>query len=248
MKAPAWAWRLAVIAALFVAWEIAARVLNATAYLPAPSHVIASLGELLAVPGVGPALLTTLGEVAAGFTFSLMFGGLFGLLIGWNGLSRRSGLPIMLLLYATPQVTILPLFILYFGIGPAAKIAFGASHGMFPVMLAVVTGMETVRPDLLRAAEAMGASRGQRFLHVVLPSILPGLFTAMRVAMSAVLLGVLLAELYVSQSGIGFFARQFGQGDDPTNLFGLTGLVAAIAILLNTAVGRAESALAIRLH
>ncbi len=137
-------------------------------------------------------------------------------------------------------MTILPLFILYFGIGPASKIAYGVSHGIFPIIVNVVAGAQNVKPILLLSARSMGASRGQIFRWVILPHMMPSFFTGMRLGMTAVLLGVLLAELYVSSAGIGYFTRRFTESFDPTKLFGLVAVIAALAIALNEIVRRAE--------
>jgi NitT/TauT family transport system permease protein len=144
------------------------------------------------------------------------------------------------MLYGMPQITILPLFILAFGIGAASKIAFGATHGVFPVIVTVVAGVQNVKPILLVSARSMGASRWQVFRHVIFPHMVPSFFAGMRLGMSGVLLGVLLAELYVSIAGIGYFTTLFTQNFDPTRLFGLIGVLAAMAIVLNAMVRRAE--------
>ena len=153
--------------------------------------------------------------------------------VGLNTLGYKTVFPIMLLLYAIPQVTILPLFILYFGLGPPAKIAFGASHGIFPIMLNVVAGIRGVRPIFLSAARAMGATPPQIVRRVIMPYALAGLFTGMRLAMSITLLGVMLAELYVSTSGIGYYTTLFSNEFNATNLLALITVLALMAIFLN---------------
>jgi NitT/TauT family transport system permease protein len=149
-------------------------------------------------------------------------------------------MPIVLLLYGTPQITVLPLFILYFGIGPASKIAFGVTHGIFPIVVTIVAGVQNIKPILLLSARAMGASRWQLFRWVIFPHMIPSFFAGMRLGMTGVLLGVLLAELYVSTAGIGYFTTLFTQNFDPTKLLGLISMLAAMAIVLNEIVRRAE--------
>jgi NitT/TauT family transport system permease protein len=202
--------------------------------------VLASLGDVLRTPGVLDALRRTFWELAAAFALSVMLGLAIGLAVGLRSFPRRSFMPIVLLLYGMPQVTILPLFILYFGIGPASKIAFGVSHGVFPVILATVAGVQNLKPILVLSARAMGATRAQMLRFVVFPHMVPSFFSGLRLAMSGVLLGVLLAELYVSQSGIGHFTTLFTQSLEPTKLFGLIGMLAAMAIVLNEIVRRGE--------
>jgi NitT/TauT family transport system permease protein len=86
----------------------------------------------------------------------------------------------------------------------------------------------------------MGASRWQIFRWVIFPHMMPSFFSGMRLGMSAVLLGVLLAELYVSANGIGYFTTLFTQAFDPTKLLGLISILAAMAIVLNELIRRAE--------
>jgi ABC-type nitrate/sulfonate/bicarbonate transport system permease component len=235
-----WLARIGIIALLLAAWEIAARWWVDPMFLAPPSRVLMSLGALLETGGVPAALRLTFWELAVAFALAVAIGLLIGLAVGLPPFARKSVMPVILLLYGTPQVTILPLFILYFGIGPASKIAFGVSHGFFPVILAVVAGVQNIKPILLTSARSMGASRWQILRHVVFPHMMPSFFAGMRLAMTGVLLGVLLAELYVSTAGIGYFTALFTQNFDPTRLFGLVAILAAMAVVLNEIVRRAE--------
>lgn len=235
-----WIARLGLIVLFLCAWEIAARGFVDRMFLAPPSRVVVSLGDVLRTPGVLDALGQTFWELAAAFALSVTLGLAIGLAVGMRSFPRRSLMPIVLLLYGLPQVTILPLFILYFGIGPASKIAFGVTHGVFPVILATVAGVRNLKPVLVLSARAMGATPWQMLRFVVFPHMVPSFFSGLRLAMSGVLLGVLLAELYVSQSGIGHFTTLFTQSLEPTKLFGLIAMLAAMAIFLNEIVRRAE--------
>jgi NitT/TauT family transport system permease protein len=232
--------RLAVIAALLVLWEIAARFWVDPMFLSPPSRVFGSIQAVFETRGVPAALWVTLQELAVAFVLSVVIGLAVGLAVGLAGFPRRTLMPIILLLYGTPQITILPLFILYFGIGPASKIAFGVSHGIFPIIVTIVAGVQNIKPILMVSARSMGASRWQIFRWVIFPHMIPSFFAGMRLGMTGVLLGVLLAELYVSTAGIGYFTTLFTQNFDPTKLLGLISVLAAMAIVLNELVRRAE--------
>jgi NitT/TauT family transport system permease protein len=232
--------RLGVIALLFGIWEIAARFYVDKMFLSPPSSVFTSLQKVFLTNGVPAALRITFFELSIAFALSIVIGLTVGLTLGLNRFSHRSFMPIVFLLYGTPQVTILPLFILYFGIGPASKIAFGVTHGMFPIMVTVIAGVQNIKPILLTSAKSMGASRWHIFRWVIFPHMIPSFFSGMRLAMTGVLLGVLLAELYVSTAGIGYFTTLFTQNFDPTKLLGLISMLAAMAIGLNELVRRAE--------
>jgi ABC-type nitrate/sulfonate/bicarbonate transport system permease component len=235
-----WLARVGVIVLLLGLWEIAARWWVDPMFLAPPSRVLMSLGAVLETRGVPAALRITFWELGTAFVLAVAIGLVLGLAIGLAAFARKSVMPIVLLLYGTPQITILPLFILYFGIGPASKIAFGVTHGFFPITLAVVAGVQNIKPILLTSARSMGASRWQVLRHVIFPHMIPSFFIGMRLGMTGVLLGVLLAELYVSTAGIGYFTTLFTQNFDPTRLFGLIAVLAAMAIALNEIVRRAE--------
>ena len=242
--------RLGVIVALLVLWEVAARWWIDPIFLSPPSRVLMSLDTVFQTRGVPAAVRTTFFELAVAFVISVAIGLAVGLAVGLSRFSYRSIMPIILLLYGTPQITILPLFILYFGIGSASKIAFGVTHGIFPIIVTIVAGVQNIKPILMVAARSMGASRWQTFRWVIFPHMIPSFFAGMRLGMTGVLLGVLLAELYVSTAGIGYFTNLFTQNFDPTKLLGLISVLAAMAIVLNELVRRAELlflALAVRL-
>jgi ABC-type nitrate/sulfonate/bicarbonate transport system permease component len=232
--------RILVIIALFLLWEGAARWWVDPIFLSPPSQVLTSLDTVFETRGVPAALRVTFWELAVAFAMSVVIGLVVGLAVGLSKFSYRSTMPIILLLYGTPQVTILPLFILYFGIGPASKIAFGVSHGVFPIIVTTVAGVQNIKPILMTAARSMGASHWQLFRWVIFPHMIPSFFAGMRLGMTGVLLGVLLAELYVSTAGIGYFTQMFTQNFDPTKLLGLISVLAAMAIMLNEIVRRAE--------
>jgi ABC-type nitrate/sulfonate/bicarbonate transport system permease component len=232
--------RLGVVILILAAWEISARFFIDPLFISPPSRVLASLGTVLQTSGVPAALRLTFFELAVAFAIAVVIGLVVGIAVGLQPFARRSLLPIILLLYGLPQITILPLFILYFGIGPESKIAFGVTHGMFPIIVTIVAGVQNLNPILLRSARSMGANRRQILRWVIFPHMIPSFFAGMRLGMTGVLLGVLLAELYVSMAGIGHFTTLFTESFDPTRLFGLIGMLAAMAIALNEIVRRAE--------
>ena len=232
--------QLMIIGLLLGVWEIAARFFVDKMFLSPPSRVFGEMDRLFETKGIQEALAVTLYELAVAFALAVAIGLTVGLAIGLSAFARRTFYPIVLLLYGTPQITILPLFILYFGIGAPSKIAFGVTHGIFPIIMAIVAGVQNLKPILLTSARSMGASRWHILRYVVFPHMIPSFFAGMRLGMTGVLLGVLLAELYVSTAGIGHFTTMFTQAFDPTRLLGLISLLAAMAIVLNEIVRRAE--------
>jgi NitT/TauT family transport system permease protein len=232
--------RLLVFIAAIAIWELAGHTVLDPHFLSPPSKIIQAMPRVLSDAGVQKALGSSFYELVVAFMLAVTVGIVIGLAIGLHGFAMRSTMPLVLLIYAIPQVTILPLFVLYFGIGAGSKIAFGFSHGIFPIILNAVAGVQSVEEAHLTAARAMGATRLQVIRRVVFPQMTPSLFAGLRLAMSGTLLGVLLAELYVSTSGIGYYSRVFADSFDPPATFALVTILALMAVILNELVRRAE--------
>jgi len=232
--------QLGVIIALLLAWEVGARSFGDPLFISPPSHVVSALIELSKDKEVVAAVIVTCWELVIAFALSVVIGLTIGLIVGLHRFTRGAAYPIILLLYAMPLATLLPLFVLAFGIGTASKIAFGVSHGVFPIIVTVAAGVQNINPILVTSARSMGANRRQILTSIVFPHMIPSFFTGMRLGMSAVLLGVLLAELYVSQAGVGHFTSMFTENFEPQKLFALVAVLAAIAVTLNETCRRAE--------
>ncbi len=166
---------------------------------------------------------------------------LIGILVGLSDIGRRSVYPAVLLLYGIPQAIMLPLFVLVFGIGPAVKIAFGFSHGIFPVIVNTLAGMRNVNRLMVTGAAAMGATRLQLVRYVIFPHMVATVFAGLRLAMTLTLLGVVLAEIFVSQGGIGFYTLAYSETFNPAALMALVLTLALMAIALNELVRLVEA-------
>ena len=229
--------RLSVLIGLLLVWEIAGRGAASTGLVAPPSAVARALvTQILPDPDIRAALASALVEIVVAYAIAIAGGVLIGLCVGWTQFGRRSFYPIVMLLYAIPQVVLLPLFTLGFGIGPAAKIAFGCSHGIFPVIVNTIAGMRNVNPLYVSAARCMGATRRDIARNVIFPHMTGSLFAGLRLSMTMTLLGVILAELYVSAGGIGYYTRQFANTFDPAPLYALIFTLAMIAIVMNALV------------
>jgi NitT/TauT family transport system permease protein len=232
--------RFAVILALIALWQAAASY-GDPMFVATPTATLMAIPRLLHDGTIVQALGLALWELAVAFLIAGAGGAALGLLIGRSEVAQIFLFPIALMLGSIPQAPMLPIFVLIFGIGPASKIAFGVSHGAFPMIITVAAGVRDVNPLLLRCARSMGAGRRQALFSIILPAAAPSFFTGLRLAMSGVLLGVLLAELFVSQAGVGFYTRRFTDGFQPADLFALIAMLAAIAVSLNEACRFAEN-------
>jgi ABC-type nitrate/sulfonate/bicarbonate transport system permease component len=230
------------IAALIVLWEVCARLFGDPSFVAPPSKVVvALLPTIFGDPKLTAALGMTFFELVAAFVLSIVVGAVVGVAIGSTNLARRSFFPFVLLLYGLPQVALLPLCILMFGLGPPSRVAFGFTHGVLPIIVTTVSGMRAVNPLFLASARSMGASKGQILRHILFPTMLASVFTGLRLAMSLTLLGVILAELYVSSNGIGSFTQIFAETFKPAQLYSLVVVLAVMAVIVNELVGLVET-------
>jgi len=238
-RRPGWL-RLYYVLLFLLFWEVAARLYNDPLFFSPPSEAALALVTILSDGGVRHALAQALLEIVVAFLLSAALGIALGLLIGLSRFAYHTFFKLILILYGIPKITIFPLILLYFGIGAGTKIAFGFAHGVFPILEAVIAGVQSQDAGLVKAANAMGAKRRHFFRWVIFPQLVPGLFTGMRLGMVGVLLGVILAELYVSYFGIGYYTTRFSQNFEPAKLFALVGILAAMAIALNETLRRLE--------
>lgn len=232
--------RWGIIGAIALFLEVYGRYADPAFMQPLSAVARAWVDPIMSDPRIRYALLLTIFEIAVAYGLSIVFGFLIGVGIGATNLSRKALYPIILLLYAIPQVSLMPLVVLIFGLGPAAKIFFGFSHGIFPIIVNVVAGMRNVNQLYMRAASSMGASKVEVVRHVLFPNMVPAFFVGLRLAMTLTLLGVILAELYVSTGGIGYFTRLYAESYNPAPLFALIASLAIIAVTFNELVRVAE--------
>jgi NitT/TauT family transport system permease protein len=147
-------------------------------------------------------------ETGKAFLWALLLasvGGLvLGLTLGLNRLSAEVAEPILVSIYSLPKVTLYPLVLLVFGLGPPAKIAFGVLHGIIPVMMFAMNAVLNLPKVHLKTARVLRLSRRQLLLNVVLPGALPEIVSGLRIGFSLTLLGVLIGEMFASQRGLGF--------------------------------------------
>jgi ABC-type nitrate/sulfonate/bicarbonate transport system permease component len=156
---------------------------------------------------VYPTLLAHFGltalEVLVAYALAVGLGLTLGFLLG---LPRHVGEiyePLLSALYAIPSVVWYPSLMLFFGLGPASKIAFGVLLGFFPVVLAVLAGIRSVDPHLLTVARSLGAGAGTSFAKVILPGMTATLLAGLRAGLALTVVGVLVGEILGTRRGLG---------------------------------------------
>jgi ABC-type nitrate/sulfonate/bicarbonate transport system permease component len=179
-------------------------------------------------------------ELAWGYGLALAFGITFGLLCGWFRRVNYIFQPFVSALYATPGVALLPLYIIWFGIGINSKIAVIFMSAVFYPLIYALEGVKTADPNLLKAARSFGANDFQLLRTVILPGSVPFLFTGARLAIGRALVGVVVGELYAATAGVGYLITVAGATFQTDKVFVGVLIVTFCGVLLTVLLQRIE--------
>ena len=208
--------------------------------LPNPVNVWAELKDILASGEYLPDLRVTLTELAVAFAISCTAGITLGFLISRSQYLIKVFEPLLAGFYSVPVILFLPLYVLFFGLGPASKIALGTTISFFPIVLNTIAGFGYVDKIFITAARSMGASDFQMFRYVLLPAAFPVILTGLRMGFTVALLAILGSETIASLAGLGHRIVHLAEAMETARMFAYIAFVVVIAALLNTAMSTLE--------
>jgi NitT/TauT family transport system permease protein len=187
---------------LFVFWEVVCRVFSVPmTILPAPSVIFTALLEYRApiIENSWVTLWTTL----VGFAMATVFGLLLGIAVGWHKAIYAGIYPLLVGFNSVPKVAVVPVLILWFGLGEIPAILTAFLISFFPVVVNVATGLATTEPELEDVLRALGASKLDIMRKVGVPRSLPYFFGSLKVAITLAFVGAVVAETVGANKGIG---------------------------------------------
>lgn len=233
------------VAIFLVAWELAPRLhLVDPFYTSRPSLVMAASVDILRSGTLASDAIVSLSEFGAGLALAVAVGVPAGLVLGTFPTLRYLLDPPVMAIYATPQLALLPIFVLWLGIGMASKIAVVFIGASIPIVVNSMAGVRQVDRSLVVAARSFCATRLDVFLKVILPASLPAVLIGIRLGLSRAVLGVVVAEMYVSQEGIGNQIMRLGSAFRVDQLLFYVLLVSAFGLGATTAVRSLEERMA----
>lgn len=207
---PAWLSVVSIIVLLLI-WEGICRCgIVSYLFLPAPSDILNALKVLLVEGEITASLAASMYRICLGFLLGSALGLAVGIATGASSLVDRIGTPIVSALYPIPKIALLPLFILWLGIGELSKVTIIASGVFFPIAMNTYSGVKNIDPLLLKVAVSFNASKSMILKSVVLPGALPMIFTGFRIAAGTSLLLLVAAEMIAAQEGIGALILHYG--------------------------------------
>lgn len=234
-------WGFFSIVAFLVLWELVGtlRVLPPE-YTSQPSRVVAAGYDLIAGGDFFHHVAVSLTEIVTGFLCAVVVGLLIGVVMGRSRILGSLFDPLVMALYATPRVALIPLFVVWFGVGMGSKVFVVFAGAVFPILVNTLTGIRQVDQVLLRASQSFGASEWQIFTKVLLPGALPAMVTGLRLGWGRGILGMVIGEIYVSMDGLGHLISSAGSSMKTDQLFFLIAVVAGIGYLTTAAFQQLE--------
>ncbi len=195
--------RLIVIVIALGVWEAVRRFnLVGPLLLASPSEIVAALVK--SWPDYLVALRFTVSEIVIALAFAWALGIGAGVVAGVRPFFGAVSGPLLSSLFAVPLITWYPLFMVWFGIGMASKIAYAVVSGFFPIAINTMNGVRGVDPHYFVFGRAIGCSRLQVVLRILLPMAMPSIASGLRIGTALVVIGVIVAEMLASLGGVGY--------------------------------------------
>jgi NitT/TauT family transport system permease protein len=234
----------AAFAAVLAAWQAASTAsLADPLFLPSPVRIGYALRDLLVSGDLVRHLAASLYRIGVGWLVGAAAGVAVGGLIGLSSLGRSAGLPFISALFPIPKIALLPLLILWLGIGEASKVATIALGTFFPIAISTYVGVDNVPRNLIRMAQSFNVPFHAILLKVVVPGMLPSLIGGLRISASIALILVVSAEMIGANTGIGAFLLTAGNLMQTDQLMAGIVVMSVLGLLIGGVIGWLERTL-----
>jgi len=226
---------------LLLAWEASSRLgLASPLLLPPPSAVVKACLDLAASGELLLHIEASLYRLLLGWILGTAAGLLLGLLIGTSNLFRTLGIPVVAALFPIPKIAMLPLFILWFGIGEPSKVATIALGTFFPTVINTYAGVDQVPRSLVRMGQSFELGTFAIVRKILLPGALPGILAGARISSSIALVLLVAAEMIGAEHGIGALVLQAGNLMRTDQLLAGVAMLSILGLLVSALIGALE--------
>jgi NitT/TauT family transport system permease protein len=193
-----------------VLWQVSVAGSDRSLALPPPVDVLAAFQDLLASGELEKHVWTSLGRLASGWVLGVPLGIVVGFAIGLSTLARSAALPLILAAFPIPKVALLPLFIVWFGIGEGSKIATIAIGIFPPMVIATCAGVDGVDRALIRMGQSFGIPTAAILRRIILPGAMPTILSGVQISTSIGILLLVAAEMIAADHGVGALVIRAG--------------------------------------
>lgn len=230
------------VAVFFVVWQVAPAMGWVDGrFTSQPTQVFQAAIDVLLNDDFFYHARISLAEFSLGFALALLISIPLGVVLGTSQTARYLIDPPLMALYVAPTLVLLPILVIWLGIGMASKVAIVFLNALFPIVVNTIAGMREVDPKLIRAARSFGAGKLDLFVRILLPGSLPSILTGIRLAVGRGVMGVVVGELFVSQAGIGYQLNTYGSAMRIDRLLVYALVVSAFGYTLTVAVRALEA-------
>lgn len=227
------------VVAFLVLWEVGARNIDPILF-STPSAIARAFWRVTASGELPRELFLSLSIFGVGLGLAVALGVVIGLLMGRYRLVEYLLDPYINALYATPRVALIPLMILWLGLGVEAKIFIVFLVGFFPVVINTAHGVKNVSGGYVEIVRAYGASERQVFTKVIVPAAVPFIATGIRLAVGRALVGMVVAEMFTAIRGLGGMVIKYSSDFDTAALFVPIIVLAVLGVVLSEVTQRLE--------
>ena len=194
-------------AILFAVWELSVRVFGIAEFiLPSPTATFVALDEYWVAIWVNA--FQTLYTTVLGFLIAIVFGFTLGVAVGASALLYQALYPLLVGFNSIPKVAVVPILVLWFGIGTVPAVITAFLISFFPIVVNVATGIATLEPELQEVLRSLGARRMDILRKVSIPRAMPYFFASLKIAITLAFVGSVIAETVAANSGIGHLMLQ----------------------------------------
>ncbi len=190
-------------------WQLVASGLNPI-LLPTPSAVFVAFGTIIAAGTLLPAFIRALEVLLVGFALAAVVGIAIGIVMGRSDTANRVMSPYVSFFQATPLIGLVPLIVIWFGIGFESEVAVTFVLAVWSIIINTSEGVRTTPATLLDMAKIYHASERSVVRNIAVPHAVPFIFAGLRIALAKALIGVIIAEMDVSLKGLGGLIQNFG--------------------------------------
>jgi ABC-type nitrate/sulfonate/bicarbonate transport system permease component len=224
-----------------IAWEgvVRGHMINPL-FTSSPTRIVSTFFQMTHEGVLAKDIRVSGSEFLIGYSLAIVVGIVVGVAMGWYKDIAAALQPFVAALYSTPRIALVPLFIIWLGIGIWSKVAVVFLVAMFQILISTEAGVRAADESLIRTARSFGANDRQIFATIVLPGAVPFLIAGLRLGLGQALVGIVVGELYAATAGIGYEIAVAGETFQTDRVFVGIVILASAAIVLMWALRQLE--------
>lgn len=231
-----------VFVVLILLWELGSRTgFISSLVLPAPSEALNAMSDLFNTGMLWKHLGASLQRLAIGWSLGTFFGVITGLMIGLISIARSGLSPLVSAIFPIPKIALLPLFVIWFGIGEGSKVATILFGTFFPTVIATYGGVDNVDRSLIRMGQSFGLSRLSIVRKIIIPGALPAILSGFRISASIGIILLVAAEMIGAEYGVGAYILLAGSLMATDQLIAGVSILSVFGLIVAWLIGKAEN-------